>query len=180
MKTIGIVVGSLRKNAFSKSIANYIASKPVEGFEFKFIEIGNLPLYNQDFDENSPQSYIDFRNEVKALDAVLFITPEHNRSFPAALKNALDVASRPYGENVWNGKPAAIVSESPGAISGFGAYHHLRQVLGFLNLYVLAQPEAYVGNIMSSLDENGNVNADSLKGFLDDFKSAFIEWINKF
>ncbi len=180
MKTIGIVVGSLRKNAFSKSIADYIASKPVEGFEFKFIEIGNLPLYNQDFDENSPQSYIDFRNEVKAVDAVLFVTPEHNRSFPAALKNALDVASRPYGENVWNGKPAAIVSESPGAISGFGAYHHLKQVLGFLNLYVLAQPEAYVGNIMSSLDENGNVNADSLKGFLDDFKSAFVDWINKF
>lgn len=180
MKTIGIVVGSLRKGAFSQSVANYIASQPVEGFEFKFIEIGNLPLYNQDFDSNSPEAYTVFRNEVKALDAVLFVTPEHNRSFPAALKNALDVASRPWGENVWDGKPAAVVSVSPGAIAGFGAYHHLKQVLGFLNLYVLPQPEAYIGSVMDSLDDAGNVSADGLKGFLDEFRSAFAAWINKF
>ena len=180
MKTIGIVVGSLRKGAFSQSVANYVATQAPEGFEFKFIEIGQLPLYNQDFDAESPGVYSAFREEIKSLDAVLFVTPEHNRSFPAALKNALDVGSRPYGSNVWNDKPAAVISVSPGAISGFGAYHHLKQVLGFLNVYVLPQPEAYLGSIMESLDEAGNVNNDSLKGFLKDFVGAFVKWIEKF
>ncbi|GAB6107303.1 NADPH-dependent FMN reductase [Fusibacter bizertensis] len=180
MKTIGIVVGSIRKGSFSQSVADYIASKPVEGFEFKFIDIANLPLYNQDYDENSPEAYVAFRNEVKAVDAVLFVTPEHNRSFSAALKNALDVASRPYGQNVWSGKPAAVVSQSPGAISGFGAYHHLKQVLGFLNLFVLPQPEVYLGNIMNSLDENGKLSNENVQSFLDSFVGSFVQWINKF
>ncbi len=180
MKKVGIVVGSIRKGATSQAVGNYIAANPVEGFEFKFLQIDNLPLYNQDYDDNSPAEYTAFRNEVKSLDAVIFITPEHNRSFPAALKNALDVASRPWGENVWDGKPAGVISTSIGGISGFGAYHHLKQVLGFLNLYVLPQPEAYIGNIMESLDENGEVNSDSLKEFLDNFKATFIEWTKKF
>lgn len=180
MKTVGIVVGSFRNGSFSKSVADYFASKPVDGFEYKFIEIKDLPLYSQDYDENSPESYVAFREAVKSVDAVLFVTPEHNRSFPAALKNALDVASRPYGANVWDGKPAAVISVSPGAISGFGAYHHLKQVLGFLNLFVLPQPEAYIGSVMNSLDENGTVSDDSLKGFLDAFRDAFVEWTKKF
>lgn len=104
--------------------------------------IGQLPLYNQDFDQNTPQPYLDFRGRVRAADGVLFVTPEHNRSMPAALKNALDVASRPYGQSAWNGKPGAVISASPGTVGGFGASHHLRQSLVFLNVPVMQQPEA--------------------------------------
>jgi len=180
MKTIGIVLGSLRKNSFSGALANYISKNAPEGYQFKLINISDLPVYNQDYDEASPESYTRFRAEVKAVDAFLFITPEHNRSYPAAIKNALDVGSRPYGESVWNGKPGAVLSQSPGAIGGFGANHHLRQVLSFLNVYTLLQPEAYVGNIMASLNEQGEVANDSLEAFLNTFTNAFVEWIEKF
>ena len=134
MAKIGIIVGSLRKNSFSKQIADNVVSLLPAGYEAEFVEIGNLPLFNQDYegDLGTPAEYTTFRNTIKALDAVLFVTPEYNRSIPAALKNALDVASRPYGESVWNGKPAAIISQSPGALAGFGSNHHLRQVLTFL------------------------------------------------
>jgi len=180
MKTIGIVLGSLRKNSFSGALAHYISKNAPEGYQFKLINISDLPVYNQDYDEASPESYTRFRAEVKAVDAFLFITPEHNRSYPAAIKNALDVGSRPYGESVWNGKPGAVLSQSPGAIGGFGANHHLRQVLSFLNVYTLLQPEAYVGNIMASLNEQGEVANDSLEAFLNTFTNAFVEWIEKF
>jgi chromate reductase len=180
MKTIGIIVGSTRKGSFNRSLAEYVAAQAPEGYAFKFIEIADLPLYNQDLDAASPASYTAFRDALKSVDAFLFFTPEHNRSFPAALKNALDVGSRPYGENAWSGKPGAVVSVSPGAIGGFGANHHLRQVLAFLNVYVLQQPEAYIGSVMGSLNDAGEVVSDGLKGFLNDFLKAFTGWIEKF
>lgn len=129
MAKIGIILGSLRKESFSKKIANNVASLFPEGYEAEIVEIGNLALYNQDFDDenNVPAEYTAFRNKMKEIDAVLFITPEYNRSVPAVLKNALDVGSRPYGASVWDGKPAAIISQSPGSLSAFGANHHLRQ-----------------------------------------------------
>jgi chromate reductase len=179
-KKIGIVVGSLRKDSFNKSIAEYVASQAPEGYEMKFVEIGDLPLYNQDYDGDSPAAYTRFREEVKGLDAVLFFTPEHNRSYPAALKNALDVGSRPYGSNVWSGKPGAVVSVSPGAIAGFGANQQLRQVLSFLNLYIMAQPEVYIGGVMNVLDENGKLKDEGTKAFLSDFVKAFVDWVEKF
>lgn len=178
-KTIGIIIGSLRKNSFSGSIADYFKSNEPEGYKFKLIDIGGLPLYNQDFDGEEVKAYADFRNEVKALDAVLFITPEHNRSIPAALKNALDIGSRPYGSNVWSGKPGAIISQSPGGIGGFGANHHLRQVLAFLNILTLAQPEAYIGAYHTLIDENGALSNEGTKDFLNGFLAAFIKWIEK-
>ncbi|MBA4687003.1 MAG: NAD(P)H-dependent oxidoreductase [Candidatus Galacturonibacter soehngenii] len=178
-KTIGIFSGSLRKNSFSGSIADYIKNHAPAGYDFKLIDISKLPLYNQDSDNEDVKEYTVFRDEVKALDAVLFITPEHNRSIPAALKNALDVGSRPYGENVWNGKPGAIISQSPGGIGGFGANHHLRQVLAFLNILTLAQPEAYIGSFHTLIDENGVINNNDTKDFLDSFLSAFLDWIEK-
>lgn len=178
-KTIGIFSGSLRKNSFSGSIAEYVQNHVPAGYEFKMIDISKLPLYNQDSDSEDVKEYAVFRDEVKALDAVLFITPEHNRSIPAALKNALDVGSRPYGENVWNGKPGAIISQSPGGSGGFGANHHLRQVLAFLNILTLAQPEAYIGSFHTLIDENGSINNKETKEFLDSFLSAFLAWSEK-
>lgn len=178
-KTIGIIIGSLRKNSFSGSIANYIKNYAPDGLEFKIIEIGGLPLYNQDYDSEDLKEYIEFRNEVKALDGVLFITPEHNRSVPAALKNALDVGSRPYGANVWNGKPGAVISQSPGGIGGFGANHHLRQALAFLNVITLAQPEVYIGAYHTLIDESGALSNEATKGFINEFLLAYAAWVEK-
>lgn len=177
-KTIGVFVGSLRSGSFSKSVANYLSEIGPDNYEFKLFDIGQLPLYNQDLDENPPEAWVKFRGDIRPLDGVLFVTPEHNRSFPAALKNALDVGSRPYGSSVWNGKPGAVVSVSPGALGGFGANHHLRQVLAFLNVPTMQQPEAYVGNVMSSLDEKGDVAAPGLQDFLKQYMDAFVRWVD--
>ena len=179
-KTIGVVVGSIREGAFSKAVAKYLLKTAPDHFEMKFLDIGNLPLYNQDLDDNPPEVWVRFKGAVQALDGVLFVTPEHNRSFPAALKNALDIASRPYGTSAWDGKPAGVVSVSPGALGGFGANHHLRQVLTFLNVPTMQQPEAYVGNVMASLDGNGEVANPSLQGFLKEYMDAFAQWMDRF
>lgn len=178
-KTIGIITGSLRKNSFSGSIADYISEHAPAGYEVKNIDISRLPLYNQDYDGQDISEYTTFREDVKSLEAVLFITPEHNRSIPAALKNALDIGSRPYGENVWNGKPGAVISQSPGGIGGFGANHHLRQVLAFLNVLTLAQPEAYIGAYHTLIDENGALSNEGTKDFINGFLAAFAAWIEK-
>lgn len=178
-KVIGIINGSLRKNSFSQSIADFVVANAPEGLVFKMVDISNLPLYNQDYDEANPVEYTAFRNEVKALDGLLFISPEHNRSFPAAIKNALDVGSRPYGESVWSGKPGAVISQSPGSIGGFGANQHLRQVLAFLNVLTMAQPEAYIGAYHTLIDENGALNNEGTKRFIGSFLAAFKAWVEK-
>lgn len=178
-KIIGIISGSLRKNSFSGSIADYVKNHAPDGFEFKIIDIGGLPLYNQDYDDEDLKEYTAFRNEIKALDGVLFITPEHNRSIPAALKNALDIGSRPYGANVWNGKPGAVISQSPGGIGGFGANHHLRQVLTFLNVITLAQPEAYIGSYHTLIDENGTLINEASKDYINGFLVAYAALVKK-
>ena len=179
-KSIGVFVGSLREGSFTKSVAKYLIKIAPENYELKLLEIGHLPLFNQDLESRPPEAWVRFKADVGALDGFLFVTPEHNRSVPAALKNALDLASRPYGTSVWNGKPGAVVSVSPGALGGFGANHHLRQVLAFLNVPVMQQPEAYVGSVMSSLDEKGEVVGDSLKGFLKEYMDEFVRWIDRF
>lgn len=182
MTKIAILLGSLRKDSFSKKIAANVASLFPEGYETELIDIGNLPLYNQDYDDQNeaPAEYTTFRNTMKEMDAVLFITPEYNRSVPAVLKNALDVGSRPYGQSVWNGKPAAIISQSPGNLSAFGANHHLRQSLVFLNMPILQQPEAYIGHVAELLDENGKVKDEGTVNFLQTFVDAFVELIKKY
>jgi chromate reductase, NAD(P)H dehydrogenase (quinone) len=181
MSKIGIVLGSLRKESFSRKIAANVAALFPKGYEAEFVEIGNLALYNQDFDDenNVPEEYTSFRNKMKGIDAVLFVTPEYNRSVPAVLKNALDVGSRPYGASVWNGKPSAIISQSPGNLSGFGANHHLRQSLVFLNMPLVQQPEAYIGNVIGLLDENGQIKDDRTVQFLQSFVDAFVDLIRK-
>lgn len=153
-----------------------------EGYEAEIVEIGNLPLYNQDFDDynNVPAEYTTFRNKIKEMNAVLFITPEYNRSVPAVLKNALDVGSRPYGKSVWDGKPAAVISQSPGNLSAFGANHHLRQSLVVLNMPTVQQPEAYIANVATLFDENGKINKQDTIQFLQSFVDAFVDLIKKY
>jgi len=178
---IGLIAGSLRKESFSKKIARALIDMAPEGFEFKIISIEDLPVYNQDFDDynNVPESYVKFREEIRSIEGVIFITPEHNRSVPAALKNAIDIGSRPSGKSVWNGKPGAVFSNSPGNLSAFGANHHLRQSLVFLNIPTMQQPEVYLPHINKMLDENGNLNDKDTKDFLKKAVDAYIEWFKK-
>jgi chromate reductase len=182
MKKIGVLVGSLRKESFSKKIATNVAALFPEGYETEFIEIENLPFYNQDYDNenNVQEEYANFRNRIKEIDAVLFVTPEYNRTVPAVLSNALDIGSRPYGASVWNGKPAAIISQSPGNLGGFGANHHLRQSLVCLNMPVVQQPEAYISNAAALLDESGKISNEGTVQFLQSFVDAFIDLIEKY
>ncbi|WP_419869768.1 NADPH-dependent FMN reductase [Chryseobacterium sp. CT-SW4] len=177
-KVIGIIAGSLRKESFSKKIAKTLVPMAPEGFEFKIISIDDLPVYNQDFDDHNqvPESYVKFREAVKAIDGIIFVTPEHNRSVPAALKNALDIGSRPMGKSVWNGKPGAVFSNSPGNLSAFGANHHLRQSLVFLNIPAMQQPEVYIPHINEAFDKEGNMKNQDTKDFLKKAVEAYIEW----
>lgn len=177
-KKIGIFAGSLRKESFSKKIAHAIVDMAPEGFTFEIIDLDGLEIYNQDFDDHdrAPASYRIFRDRVRAVDGVLFVTPEHNRSIPSVLKNALDIGSRPYGQSVWDGKPGAVFSNSPGNLAAFGANHHLRQCLVFLNVPVMQQPEVYLANIAESLDDNGQLVDDRVKKFLQDAVLAYTEW----
>lgn len=179
-KLIGIVIGSLRKDSFSKQIARELASLSPDSLEFENIEIGNLELFDQDYDDegSTPGSWKAFRENVKKYDGLLFITPEYNRSVPGVLKNALDVGSRPYGQSVWDGKPGAVVSVSPSALSGFGANHHLRQVLVFLNVPTMPAPEAYIGDVMD-LYNNGELKEDTQE-FLKSFMKSYEVWVNRF
>jgi len=179
-RTIGVLVGSLRQNSFSKKVAQYLGTMLEERFDVKFIGIGSLAMYNQDFDDpqKTPPEWLHFREEIKASDAVLFVTPEYNRSMPAVLKNALDIGSRPAGESVWGAKPGAVVSVSPGRIGGFGCNNHLRQTATWLNIYMMQQPEAYIGDVANMVDVDG-VTSEWLQGFLRKFADSFGAWIDK-
>jgi chromate reductase len=179
-KKIAVIVGSLRKESLNRKMANLLIRLAPESLRLEIIEIGGLPLYNQEHDEGRPPSvYTDFRQRVKSFDGFLFVTPEYNRSIPAALKNALDVGSRPYGESVWGGKPGAVMSVSPGAIGGFGANHHLRQSLVFLNVPTMQQPEAYIGGAAQLFDSDGNITNEGTREFLKKFMVAFAAWVEK-
>lgn len=174
-RTVAVVVGSLRKDSVSRKVAKALAAL-TPGLTFKFVEIGDLPFYDEDVEGDTPAAWTRFRNEIKAADAVLFVTPEYNRSVPGVLKNAIDVGSRPYGSSAWNGKPGAVISVSPGAIGGFGANHHLRQSLVFLNVPLLSA-EAYIGNAFALFGETGELVNESTAEFLRAYGQAFDAWI---
>ncbi len=177
---LAVVVGSLRAGSFSSALAKALIGLAPANLVGRIVGIGDLPLYNPDLDTAAPpEAWARFRAEVKRADAVLFVTPEHNRSVPAALKNAIDVGSRPYGKSVWSGKPAAIVSNSPGAISGFGANHHLRQSLVFLDMPTLQQPEAYIAHVDKLLGPDGAITTDGSRTFLTGLMSAFAGFIER-
>jgi chromate reductase, NAD(P)H dehydrogenase (quinone) len=174
---VAVVVGSLRRDSINRKVANALIELAPPSLKPGFVEIGALPLYNQDEDASPPAPWVQFRAQVKAADAVLFVTPEYNRSVPAALKNALDVGSRPYGQSAWNGKPGAVVSAAPGAIGGFGANHHLRQSLVFLNVPAMQQPEAYIGGADKLFGLDGKLTNAVTREFLQKFMQAFADWI---
>lgn len=176
---IAILVGSLRKDSYSLKVAKALENFAPKDFSFKILKIDDLAFYDEDIDgENPPASYLRFREEIKNSQAILFVTPEYNRSLPAVIKNALDVASRPYGKSAISGKVAGIISLSQGSIGGFGANHHLRQILVSLNVHCLAQPELYLSNIQDSF-ENGKMNERTEK-YLNKFLTAFETYIKKF
>lgn len=178
-KRIAVIVGSLRKESFNRKMARALAELAPESLKLEILEIGGLTLYNQDLDDNPPAEWTAFREHLKQFDGVLFVTPEYNRSIPGVLKNAIDVGSRPYGHSVWNGKPGAVISVSPGAIGGFGANHHLRQSLVFLNVPTMPQPEAYIGNAATLFDAGGNLVNDSVCEFAKKYIHAFAAWVEK-
>lgn len=173
-----VLVGSLRKASFNRRLAKALISLAPSSMKLDIVEIGQLPLYNEDLETDPPPAQrTAFRQLIKAADAVLFVTPEYNRSVPAALKNALDVGSRPYGRSVWDRKPGAIVSGSPGAIGAFGANHHLRQSLVFLNVPAMQQPEVYVSHVDKLFDEVGNLVNEGTSKLLQQFMQTFAIWV---
>lgn len=180
-RKIAVLVGSLRKASFNRRAARALAELAPANLKLEIVEIGQLPLYDQDADDEGapPSAWTDFRQTIKAADAVLFVTPEYNRSVPGVLKNAIDVGSRPYGQSAWAGKPVAVMSVSPGAIGGFGANHHLRQSLVFLDMPVLQQPEAYVGQAAKLFGEDGRLANEKTEAFFKSFIGAFAAWIER-
>jgi len=176
---IAIVVGSLRQDSINKKVAKSLCAMAHERLDCDVVPIGDLPLYNQEYDADSPAPYARFREEIAAADGVLFVTPEYNRGVPGVLKNAIDVGSRPYGKSVWNQKPAAIVSASPGSIGGFGANHQLRQACVFLNMPVMQHPEAYLGHVNDdSFDADGCLKDGPLKDIIVGLSKAFGDWVH--
>jgi chromate reductase, NAD(P)H dehydrogenase (quinone) len=174
---VAVFVGSLRRESFNRKMAQALIAMAPPALRLEIVEIGQLPFFNQDFEADLPPVVRDFKQRVQAADAVLFVTPEYNRGLPAVLKNAIDVGSRPYGQSAWDGKPGAVMSVSPGAIGGFGANHQLRQSLVFLNVPVMQQPEAYIGNASKLFDDAGAVSDDRTRAFLEKFLAAFADWI---
>jgi len=178
-RRVAVVVGSLRKDSLNRKMAKALAAMAPPTLSLEIVEIGQLPLYNQDDDASPPPASVAFKEKIAGADAVLFVTPEYNRSVPGVLKNAIDIASRPYGKSAWDGKPAGVMSVSPGAIGGFGANHHLRQSLVFLNMPALQQPEAYVGGAGDLFHESGGLKKPETRKFLDSFLAAFAAWIER-
>ncbi|HVH49432.1 MAG TPA: NAD(P)H-dependent oxidoreductase [Sphingomicrobium sp.] len=178
---IAIIVGSLREGSINRKIARSMCAMRGDGLECTMVEIGDLALYNQEFDAlpEQPEAYTRFRDQIAAVDGILFCTPEYNRGVPGVLKNAIDVGSRPYGKSVWNKKPAAIISASPGAIGGFGANHQLRQACVFLDMSVMQQPEAYLGHVSDdSFDSDGCLKDGPLKDVVAKLAHAFHDWVH--
>ena len=176
---IAIIVGSLREGSINRKVARSMCAIRGDNLECSIVEIGDLPLYNQDYDADPPEQYVRFRKQVGEADGVLFVSPEYNRGIPGVLKNAIDVGSRPYGQSVFDKKPAAIVTVSPGSIGGFGANHQIRQAAVFLNMPVMAQPEAYLGHVSDdAFDAEGCLKDGPLKDLVTKLAHAFHDWVD--
>jgi chromate reductase len=177
---VAVLVGSLSKASLNRRMAHALIAVAPASLGLAIVEIGELPLYTPDFEADPPAAVRTFRDQIRASDALLFVTPEYNRSVPGVLKNAIDVGSRPYGKSVWAKKPAAVVSVSPGAIGGFGANQHLRQSFVFLDVPAMPAPEAYIGGAGTMFDEQGALTNESTRGFITKFMQAFAEWVQRF
>lgn len=177
-RKIAVIVGSLRKGSFNRKVAKTLMLLAPSTLDLEIVEIGQLALYNEDDDASPPPTYTEFRDKIKSFDGVLFCTPEYNRSVPAALKNAIDVGSRPYGQSAWSKKPCAVVSVTPGGTGAFGANHHLRQSLVFLDMPAMQQPEAYIGHV-AKLFDGDELKDESTKAFLQKFIDSFAAWVER-
>ncbi|MBP6058628.1 MAG: NAD(P)H-dependent oxidoreductase [Nitrosomonas sp.] len=175
---IAVVVGSLRKDSFNGKLANAIVKLAPSGFSFKHVQIGDLPLYNQDDDTDPAEVVKRLKADIVASHGLLFVTPEYNRSIPGVLKNALDHVSRPYGQNVWVGKPAGILGVSVGANGTAMAQQHLRNVLAYLDVPTLGQPEAFIQVKDGLFDADGNIGAGS-KNFLQNWMNRYVAWVSR-
>jgi chromate reductase, NAD(P)H dehydrogenase (quinone) len=178
-RTIGVLVGSLRQDSINRRLSLALTKLAPPSLLLEPIPIHGLPMYNQDLDGNPPPQWVEFKARVRAADGLLFLSPEYNRSVPGVLKNAIDIGSRPYGDSAWGGKPGAVITASPSAIGGFGANHHLRQCLVYLDVSVMAQPEAYIGGADKIVDENGDIATPSSRAFLERFMQAFASWVDR-
>ena len=175
---IAIIVGSLRKDSVNRKVAQAMCSLAADRLDCSILEIGKLALFNQDLEASPPSEWVAFKEQVAAADGILFVTPEYNRSVPGVLKNAIDVASRPYGKSAWEKKPAAIITASPGGIGGFGANHALRQSCVFLDMPVMQQPEAYLGHVTDkSFGEDGAISDPALAKVVRRIAFAFADWV---
>jgi chromate reductase, NAD(P)H dehydrogenase (quinone) len=175
---IAVIVGSLRKDSFNRKLASAIVKLAPPEFSFKQVQIGDMPLYNQDDDANQAESVKRMKSEIAASQGILFVTPEYNRSIPGVLKNAIDHASRPYGQSVWGGKPAGVLGISPGATGTAMAQQHLRNVLVAIGALTLAQPEAFIQAKEGLFDEDGGIGAGSRK-FLQNWMDRYVAWVKK-
>jgi chromate reductase len=180
VRKVAVVVGSIRKESINLKLAKALVKLAPNEFECDFVRIDDLPVFNQDHDQNPPQQVMRVKAQIAAANALLFVTPEHNRSLPTALKNALDWVSRPYGKSLWPGKPAAIAGASVGAIGTAVAQAHLRGVLGYLDVPTLGQPEVYVHFTQGLIDDDGNVSSDGTRKFLQTFMDRYAAWAGKF
>lgn len=176
-RKVAVIVGSLRKGSYNRMAARALQELAPKHLTFDEPDIGAVAFYNQDGDANPDPSWIALKQRIRAADAVLFVTPEYNRSMPGVLKNAIDAASRPYGDSAWQGKPAAVMTVATGAIGGFGSNHHLRQSMVFLDMPCMPQPEAYIGNAAQLFDESGKLKKDDTREFFHKFIEAFATWI---
>lgn len=177
---VAVVVGSIRKDSINRKLAKALVKLAPSDFEFDFLDLGDLPVFNQDHDQNPPAPVARVKAQVAAAGALLFVTPEHNRSLPTALKNVLDWASRPYGSNLWAGKPAAIAGASPGAVGTAVAQAHLRSILGYLDVPTLGQPEMYIHFTQGLIDDQGTATNDGTRKFLQGFMDRYVAWTRKF
>lgn len=175
---IAVLVGSLRRGSFNRKLATALARMAPDDVAFKQLEIGDLPPYNQDDDKNQPEPAKRLKSEIRAADGVMFVTPEYNRSVPGVLKNAIDHASRPYGDSAFAGKPAGVIGVSVGAIGTAVAQQHLRIMLGYLDMPTLGQPEAFIHAKDGLFDDDGNIGPDS-REFLQGWLDAFLAWVRK-
>lgn len=176
---IAVLVGSLRQDSFNRQLARAVTSLLPQDFTAEFVDIGTLPLYSQDYDADLPEPARQFKARIEAADALLFVTPEYNRSIPGVLKNALDWGSRPWGKNSWAGKPGAVLGTSLGATGTALAQQHLRNVLSYLDVALLGQPEMFIKHDASRIDANGNIVNEDTRKFLQGFVDRYVDWTTR-
>lgn len=179
MRKVAVFVGSLRNGSINRKLARALAKLGQGQFDFHFVELGDLPIYNEDLEASLPASVVRLKQEIAAADAVLFVMPEHNRSIPAVLKNAIDWGTRPWGQNSWAGKPGSIIGTSPGNVGTAAGQAHLRSVMTVLDVVLLGQPEVYFVTRPGLIDETDDITDQGTRDFLQGYLTRFAAWIDQ-